>query len=485
MLRAQPQQYKQLEAELKSVVGNEYVLSAPVDLALYDCDGETLDRAIPDLVVIPANTEEVQSVVRLAAKHKVPVIPRGAGTGLSGGSTPIRGGISLVLTRMTRIISIDADNFCAHVQTGVTNSSVSRASDKFGLYFAPDPSSQVASTIGGNIAENAGGAHTLKYGLTTNNVLGVKVVLPDGEVTTFGGTSRDSLGLDLLGFFVGSEGTIGIATEAYLKLIPRAQAVQTMLAYFPSLESGGQAVSDIVARGVIPAAMEMIDKLTLNCVEDALHLGLNREAAALLIVELDGQQASIAIERESVEECVQAHDAMSIAWAHDEKERALIWKARKSSFGALGRLAPHGYVLDGVIPRSKLSNAIASIQTISEKYDVVIANVYHAGDGNLHPCLLYNSDDEPLVKRVLLAAREILEMCVELGGTLSGEHGIGVEKIREMTVAFKQCDLDAMTNARAAFDPDELFNPGKLIPSPKSCGESGGRALLRHQLSAC
>lgn len=485
MPRVQPTKYIALENELKAALTEEYVLSSPVDLAVYECDGETMDVAIPDLVVLPATTEQVQLVVRLANKYKVPVTARGAGTGLSGGATPIMGGISLVLTRMDKVISIDPDDFVAHVQVGVTNTGVSRAAQKHGLYFAPDPSSQVASTIGGNIAENAGGAHTLKYGLTTNNVLGARVVLASGEVTTFGGAVRDSLGLDLLGVFVGSEGTIGIATEAWVRLIPRAQAVETMLAYFPSLEEGGQAVSEIVANGVIPAAMEMIDKLTLNCVEDSLALGLNRDAAALLIVELDGPNAGIRIERETVERCVRAHGCTEIKWAADEKERAMIWKARKNSFGALGRLAPHGYVLDGVIPRSKLRDAITQIEVVGKKHDVLIANVYHAGDGNLHPCLLFNRDNEEQVGRVLLAAKEILEMCVELGGTLSGEHGIGIEKIGEMSFAFSEAELDAMRALRTAFDPDLILNPGKLVPTPKSCGESGARPLLRHRLSAC
>jgi glycolate oxidase subunit GlcD len=354
-----------------------------------------------------------------------------------------------------------------------------------GLYFAPDPSSQPASTIGGNVAENAGGAHTLKYGLTTSNVYGLKVVLADGSVTTFGGIARDSLGLDLLGFFVGSEGTIGIATEAWVRLIPRAQAVQTMLAYFPSIAAGGQAVSDVVARGIIPAAMEMVDQLTLRCVEASLHLGLNTDAAAVLIVELDGPSTAIALEREVVEECCKNNGCLEFKWASDSKERALIWKARKSAFGTLGRIAPHGYILDGVVPRSKLREAIVEIEAIGTKFDLPISNIFHAGDGNLHPCLLYNRDNETQVQKVLIAAREILEMCVRLGGTLSGEHGIGVEKIHEMSVAFAEEDLEVMRRIRGAFDKTGMFNPAKVVPAPKSCGESGGRPLLRHNLSAC
>jgi glycolate oxidase subunit GlcD len=472
-------------AELRAVLGERYVLTAAVDLSVYDCDGETLDTAAPDIVVLPNSTQQVQAVVKIANKYKLPVTPRGAGTGLSGGATPLVGGISLVLTRMTKILSIEPDNFCAHVQVGATNVSVSHAAEPFGLYFAPDPSSQSASTVGGNIAENAGGAHTLKYGLTTSNVNGVKVVLSDGSVTTFGGTARDSLGLDLLGFFVGSEGTIGIATEAWLRLVPRAQAVETMLAYFPSIAAGGQAVSDIVAHGIIPAAMEMMDQLTVRCVEASLSLGLNTDASAVLIVELDGPKTAIALERLVVEECCKANGSFDIKWAADSKERALIWKARKSAFGTLGRIAPHGYILDGVVPRSRLREAIIEIEAIGSKFGLPISNIFHAGDGNLHPCLLYNRDNAEQVQKVLIAAREILEMCVKLGGTLSGEHGIGVEKIHEMSVAFNEVDLDVMRRLRYSFDPDKLFNPGKLVPAPKSCGESGGRPLLRHQLSAC
>lgn len=475
--------FHRLEMELIDVLGKDYVLSLPVDLAVYECDGETLDVARPDLVVLPKSTKQVQDVVRLANKYEVPVTPRGAGTGLSGGATAIMGGISLVLTRMTGIIEIDPVNRLAVVQTGATNSSVSKAAAKYGLYFAPDPSSQAASTIGGNIAENAGGPHTLKYGTTVNHVLGVKVVLPDGNITTFGGKVRDCFGLDLLGVFIGCEGTLGIATEATLRLSVRPEAVETMLAYFPTLSAGGQAVSEIVAAGVIPAAMEMIDQLTLNAVEDALKLGLNRDAGALLIVELDGPRAGISVHKEIVVQCAQANQVLDINWAADAVERDSIWKARKAAFGSLGRIAPHGYVLDGVIPRSKLAQAITQIGEIGKKYDLVIANVYHAGDGNLHPCILFHRDNLEEVKAVMAAGAEILELCVALGGTLSGEHGIGIEKVAEMPNLFSAADLQAMELLRDAFNPRGLLNPGKILPALKSCGESGLRPLLRHQLS--
>ncbi len=475
--------FAELETELKKILGENYVLSSPVDLSVYECDGDTLDVARPDLVVLPATTEEVQAVVKLANKFQVPICPRGAGTGLSGGATNIMGGLSLVLTRMTKIREIDPIDRIAIVETGATNVSVSKAAEKYGLYFAPDPSSQMASTIGGNLAENAGGPHTLKYGTTVNHVLGVKVVLSDGSVTELGGRAGDCLGLDLLGAFIGSEGTLGVATEATLRLSVRAQKIETMLAYFPSVEAGGQAVSDIVAAGVIPAAMEMIDQLTLRAVENALHMGLDTNAGALLIVELDGPATGIASHKELVVACCEKNAAADINWAANENERARIWKARKASFGALGRIAPHGYVLDGVIPRSRLSEAIRDIDAIGKKYNLMIANVYHAGDGNLHPCLLYRRENLDEVKRVMAAGLEILELCVKLGGTLSGEHGIGIEKLSEMPFVFTPADMQAMSSLRESFDPAGLFNPGKVLPAPKTCGESGKRPLIRHQLS--
>ncbi len=476
--------YHQLEQELVAVVGRENVLSSQVDLAVYECDGETLDTARPDLVVLPGNTDEVSAAVKLANRYKVPLSPRGAGTGLSGGATTIMGGISLVLTRMKKILNVDPENFTATVEVGIPNLAVSKAVAQYGLYFAPDPSSQIAATIGGNIAENSGGPHTLKYGMTNQHVLGIKVVLPDGQITTFGGKARENFGIDLLGVFIGSEGTLGIAVEATLKLTPLPKQIETMVAYFPSVEKGGQAVSAIVAHGVIPAAMEMIDKMTLNAVEDALKLGLQKDAGALLIVELDGQKAGIAVQKDIVVNCIKQNGAMNISWAENAKERASIWKARKSAFGALGRIAPHAYVLDGVIPRSKLAETISAIATISEKYKVMIANVYHAGDGNLHPAILFHRDNQEETLRVMKAAREILELCLKLGGTLSGEHGIGIEKLDEMHLAFSEVDLKCMSFVHDVFNPDGILNPGKVVPNLKTCGESGIRPLLRHQLSA-
>lgn len=475
---------KNLVEQLIAAVGKDYVLTDKVDLSVYCCDAETLDVAVPDIVVLPANTEEVAAVLKLAHANKMPVTARGAGTGLSGGSTCVQGGISLVLTRMNRVLHVDPREQLALVQVGATNVAVSQAAAAHNLYFAPDPSSQIASTIGGNIAENAGGPHTLKYGMTTHHVLGLKVVLADGSIVKLGGCARTSNELDLVGFFIGSEGLLAVACEAVVRLVPKAERVETLLAYFASVGEGGQAVSDIVASGVVPAAMEMIDSLTLNAVEDYLSMGLNRQAGALLIIELDGPAVGIAAQHEIVEACLKANGAISMQWAGSEAERAKIWKARKTSFGALGRIAPHGYVLDGVIPRSRLAEAISGIAAIGKKLDLTIANVYHAGDGNLHPCMLYHRDNEDEVARVMRAGKEILELCVELGGTLSGEHGIGIEKVAEMSSVFSDQDLHLMGELKAAFDPLGILNPGKVLPQLKACGES--RPLLRHRLmSGC
>ncbi len=474
--------FSAVERELKSIVGEKYVLSNAVDLALYECDAETLDIARPDLVVLPSNANQVRQVVQLANRHEMPITARGAGTGLSGGSTTVMGGISLVLTRMNKILSIDPIQSLAIAETGATNASISQAAKKFGLYFAPDPSSQNASTIGGNIAENAGGPHTLKYGMTIDHVLSLNVVMPNGEMTILGGTTRAHSGIDWLGLFIGSEGTLGIAVEATLRLINIPQTIATMVTYFPSLETGGDAVSEIVAAGIIPSAMEMIDSLTLNAVEDWLHLGLERSAGAMLIVELDGLKVGVESQIDLVEKIVYANDAFKLSWARDDIERKKIWQARKSAFGALGRIAPHGYVLDGVIPRSLLAEAIKRISAIGEKYELIIANIYHAGDGNLHPNILYHQDNADEVQRVLLAGREILQVCVELGGTLSGEHGIGIEKLLYMPMIFSQTEMEVMGWVRSSFNPASLCNPGKIIPTPKQCGESGMRSLLRHNL---
>jgi len=479
----QKHNYQKIAYKFKSIVGEDNVLWQPIDRALYGCDAETLDSAIPDLVVLPGNTQQVQDVVRIANEYGIPFTARGAGTGLSGGATTVCGGMSLVLTRMTKIIDIDPESRIAVVETGVTNSSVSQAAAKYNLCFAPDPSSQLASTIGGNIAENAGGPHTLKYGTTVDHVLSMKVVLPDGNITQLGSNHLSHFDFDWVSLFTGSEGTLGIATEAILKLIPLPELTETALVYFSTLESGGEAVTKIIASGVIPCAMEMIDQLTLNAVEDAFSLGLNREAAALLIIEIDGNKLSVQQEKNQIEEILNSSDTLSYSWAKSAYDRAQMWKARKAAFGALGRIAPHAYVLDGVVPVSQLANAIKGIKTIGDKYSVIVANIFHAGDGNLHPALLYNQNNEEQAQRVLKASYEILKLCVDLGGVLSGEHGIGIEKTLAMPFLFSDTDLMVMESIKKAFDPQLICNPGKILPSPGICGESGMRPLLRHKLS--
>ncbi len=474
---------KLLIPELENIVGKEHVLSLPVDLAVYDCDADTLDKACPDLVVLPGCTAEVQQVVKLATIHEIPLVPRGAGTGLSGGAIAVCGGIVLPLTRMTRILEINPDQMTVVVETGVTNTAVSDAVKKYGLYYPPDPSSQKASTIGGNLAENAGGPHTLKYGTTISHVLGATIILPDGILVHLGGKSSKCLGLDLLGTFIGSEGTLGIVTEAILQLTPLPEKVETMMVYFPQIENGGQAVSDIVAKGVIAAAMEMIDQITLQAVDKAMQLGLNQDAGALLIVELDGPSALIESDKKSVFECVANNKGFGVQWAQSQSQREVIWTARKAALSSLGQIAPDGYVLDGVVPRSRLAAAIREIKAIGQKHQITIANVYHAGDGNLHPCLLFHRDNLDEVKQVIAAGKEILKLCVDLGGTLSGEHGIGVEKLAEMSLAFSEPEMLAMSWVHETFNPLSLLNPGKVLPSVRTCGESGVRSLLRYKLS--
>jgi len=471
---------------LKNIVGENNVLEQRIDRALYACDGETLDRSLPDLIVLPGNTEELQAVVKMARRYKMPFTARGAGTGLSGGATTVCGGISLVLSRMTKIINIDPENETALVESGVTNSAVSQAAAKYNLCFAPDPSSQAASTIGGNIAENAGGPHTLKYGTTTDHVLGMKVVLPDGTLATYGSGTVCRTGFDWLSLLTGSEGTLGVVAQATLRLLRVPEAVETALVYFSTLESAALAVSDIVAAGIIPCAMEMIDQLTINAVEDSFKLGLNRQARALLIIEIDGTRLAVEREKNKIASMLEGHETIGFAWAKGAQERAHMWKARKSAVAAYGRLASHGYVLDGVVPRAKLAPALKVIQDIANQYKVLIANVVHAGDGNLHPCLLYNGNDEQEVARVLKSSYAILKMCVDMGGTLSGEHGIGIEKAEAMPFLFAPDDLLVMEWVKKAFDPNLYCNPGKILPNPAICGESGMRPLARHKLSlAC
>ena len=460
-------------ARLRAIVEEEACLERPEHVLVYECDGSTAFKATPDVVVLPSSTEQVAQIVRLSAAAGVPFVARGAGTGLSGGAIPSEGGVVVAMNRMHRQLELDLDNRLARYETGVVNLEISREVATHGLYFAPDPSSQSACTLGGNIAENSGGPHCFKYGATTAHILGLTVVTPTGEIVELGG-SRDSVGYDLVGLFVGSEGTFGIATEALVRLMPVPEAVKTILAPFGSMVSACEAVSDIVAQGIVPAAVEMLDKATIEVVEaSVLAAGYPKDAEAVLLVELDGAAAGMdRMEREIGLVC-ERRGAVSFAVAKNEEERQRLWLGRKSAFGAMGRMSTDLYVQDGVVPRSRLPEVLARIGEIADKYHIRVANVFHAGDGNLHPCIPYDGRNEGEKQRVLEAGREILELCVAVGGSISGEHGIGTEKASYMNLLFSDSDLDFMTNIRDVWNPGGFCNPGKLFPTAQGCGEKG------------
>ena len=464
---------RQLRAGLEAIVGPGAVLSEPEELLVYETDGLTLLRALADFVVFPRSPEEVSALVRWANRYGMPFVARGAGTGLSGGCLPSEGGLVISMMRMNRILEVDFENQIAVVEPGVVNLHLTQAIQSRGFYYAPDPSSQQACTIGGNIAENSGGPHTLKYGVTTNHVLGLEVVLPDGELNWLGGKVRDSQGYDLTGVFVGSEGTFGIATKIVVRILRRPQAVKTMLAAFDSVEQASESVSAIIARGILPAALEMIDQVTVNAVEDAFGCGYPRDAAAVLLVELDGLAVGMDVQEAQVLAACREHGAKEIRVARDETERALLWKGRKSAFGAYGRVAPSYYVMDGVIPRTRLPYVLRRVNEIVEAHGLRVGNVFHAGDGNLHPNILFDHRLPGAEARVVEAGAEILRLCAEVGGSISGEHGIGLEKMDFMPLIFSEADLDAMRRVKMAFNPQGLCNPGKIFPTHKSCGERG------------
>ena len=451
--------------EIRDIVGVEGVVAHPTELSVYDCDGYTLEKSIPDVVVLPRSTEEVASLLALLKAAKIPFVPRGTGTGLSGGCLPLGAPVMIALSRMNQVLRVDPGNRRAVVQSGVINLWVSRAAEAHGLYYVPDPSSQMACSIGGNIAENSGGPHTLKYGVTTNHVLGVTMVLPDGEVVRMGGMTEDTPGYDLLGITVGSEGTFGIITEAILRLRPLPQGHKTLLAVFDSVETGSRAVAGIVASGILPAALEMMDSLIIQAVEAAFHFGFPLDAGAVLIVEVDGIVAGLDAMAQRITEVCQQNGAREVRVAKDAAERDALWKCRKRAFGAVGRLAPNYCCQDGVVPPTQLPRMMQRIAEIATEYDLRIGNVFHAGDGNIHPILLYDERDTDQTQRVVLAGRAILKECVNLGGTLTGEHGIGVEKVDLMPLIFTPEDLRVMEDVREVFDPDNACNPNKIFPS--------------------
>lgn len=447
------------------------IIAEPERLRTYECDALTGHRAIPELVVIPATADDVQTIVRLCHAHGVPFVARGAGTGLSGGALPVVGGVVISLARLTRILDVDLERGRVVVEPGVTNLAITKAVAAEGYFYAPDPSSQQVCTIGGNVAENSGGAHCLKHGFTVNHVLAAEVVLPDGERVTL---SRDDGGPDLLGVFVGSEGTLGIAVEVTVRVVPVPETVVTILAGFATTDAAGDAVSRVIAAGILPAAIEMMDALTIEAVEAAVAPGYPAGAGAVLIVELDGPPVQVEDDVAAVEQICKASGASEIRAAATAEERARIWKGRKSSFASMGRISSSYYVQDGVVPRTKLPGVLRRTAELSEQYGLRVASVFHAGDGNLHPLVLYDEHVEGESERAASLASAILEACIEAGGSLTGEHGVGVDKACSMPKLFSEADLAVMKRLRDAFDPAGLANPGKIFPTPRLCGETPG-----------
>jgi glycolate oxidase len=471
-----------LRRELEGVVGPGGVLSEPDELLVYESDGLTLFRALADFVVFPTSAEQVSAVVRIAGREGLPFVARGAGTGLSGGCLPAEGGIVLSLMRMNRVLEVDYANQIAVVEPGLVNLHLSWAVGPHGFYYAPDPSSQQACTIGGNIATNSGGPHTLKYGVTVNHVLGLEVVMPDGEIVWLGGRTREALGYDLAGVFVGSEGTFGIATKIVVRILRKPAAVKTVLAVFDQIDQASAAVSAIIARGLVPAAMEMIDQLTIQAVEDAFSCGYPRDAAAALLIEIDGLAAGLDVQTEHIVAACRDSGAREVRAAADEAERQLLWKGRKSAFGAYGRISPAYMVMDGVIPRTRLPQVLQRVNEIVAAHGLRVGNVFHAGDGNLHPNILYDPRHPGEEARVVAAGAEIMKVCAEVGGSISGEHGIGLEKSDFMPFIFSEADLAFMQRLKVAFNPTGLCNPGKVFPTKKSCGEAGAVAYRPHPI---
>jgi glycolate dehydrogenase FAD-linked subunit len=465
---------EKIRREIGGLVSQGGVISEPAQLRTYECDGLTGFRVMPALVVLPASTEEVAAVVRVCARERIPFVARGAGTGLSGGALPVADGIVIGLARMRAILSVDVENQRAVVQPGVTNLEISTAVASHDLYYAPDPSSQVVCTIGGNVAENSGGAHCLKYGFTTNHVLGLTMVCADGSVVTLGGDSLDQVGPDLRALIVGSEGTVGIVTEITVRLLRKPEAVRTLVADFPDTGYAGQAVSDIISAGIIPAAVEMIDGLAIEACENATGAGYTIDSPAALVVELDGVAEEVEAEFERVQRICRDNQTTHVRIAQDPTERALIWKGRKAAFAAMGRISPDYFVQDGVIPRTQLGGTLTRIAEMAQAAGLRVANVFHAGDGNLHPLVLYDGTVPGQAEKAEHLATAIVELCVAQGGSITGEHGVGSDKACSMPKMFSDSDLTVMALVRAAFDPEGVCNPGKVLPTPRLCGERPG-----------
>src|SRR6266536_2263559 len=467
---------------LRAVLGNGALLASPSDLVVYECDGYTIEKNRPDVVVFPRNTEDIANIVKICNAADVPFLPRGAGTSLAGGCLPVGGGVMIVLTRMKRILEINLRDRYAVVEPGVVNVWLTNALKGTGYHYAPDPSSQGACTIGGNVATNSGGPHTLKYGVTVNHVLGVEIVLPDGRVVQTGGPIEDNPGYDLTGVIVGSEGTFGVAAKAWVRITRNPEAYRTLLGVFETVDDATNTISDLIGAGIVPGALEMLDQLILKAVEEAFHFGFPLDAGAVVIMEVDGLEAGLDADAEQITEIATKNGAREVRRANTDAERDLLWKSRKKAFGAVGRLGYPSYCTqDGVVPRTKLPHILRVIRAIGEKYQIRICNVFHAGDGNIHPILLFDERDAEQVRRVLAASHEILEECVNCGGSVTGEHGIGVEKIDFMPRLFTPEDLAMMLRLRAAFNPEGRCSPHKMFPTAGACIEpskAGRRAAL-------
>lgn len=468
---------------LHATLPSDSVITDPQRLRTFECDGLAAYRVVPAVVVLPETAEQVQEVVRACAEHNVPFVARGSGTGLSGGALPHSEGVLVVLSKMRRILEVDLDNERAVVEPGVINLDVTKEVSDRGYYFAPDPSSQQVCSVGGNVAENSGGAHCLKYGFTTHHILGVEMVTPEGDLIELGGPAREGPGYDLLGTVVGSEGTLGVVTKITVRLLRKPEKVQTLLAGFPSTDSAGAAVSAIISDGVTPAAIEMMDALSIEAAEQAVACGYPEGAGAVLVAELDGPAAEVEYTFAQVQRHCEEHGSFEIRVAADDEERATIWKGRKSAFAAVGRISPDYIVQDGVIPRTALPEVLQRIASVSAESGVRVANVFHAGDGNLHPLVLFDDSEPGAGERAEEVSGAILDLCIEYGGSITGEHGVGADKMKYMGRMFTADDLDTMQRVRCAFDPANVCNPGKLFPTPRLCGEVPGPRRGVHPLT--
>ena len=473
----------ELAAALREHAPRLEILTEREDLRPFECDGLAAYRTVPLLVVLPSTIDEVRVVLKIAAARGVPIVARGAGTGLSGGAMPLEKGILLVMAKFNRILDIDPDACVARVQPGVRNLAISQAVAQHGLYYAPDPSSQIACSIGGNVAENAGGVHCLKYGLTVHNILKVEMLTIDGELITLGGDAFDSPGFDLLALFTGSEGMLGVVVEVTVKLLPKPRSVKVLMASFDDVANAGGAVAKIIGAGVIPGGLEMMDNLAIRAAEDFIHAGYPVDAEAILLCELDGAESDVEEDAERVGALLREAGASQLQVARDEAERLRFWAGRKNAFPAVGRISPDYYCMDGTIPRRELPRVLNGIAALSNEYGLKVANVFHAGDGNMHPLILFDASQPGEMDRAEALGGRILELCVEVGGSITGEHGVGREKINQMCVQFKPSEIEYFHAVKAAFDPSRLLNPGKNIPTLNRCAEFGAMHVHHGQIS--